>query len=520
MQFGESKTILQDMKIYYALITLLLISFSNEAIAQDKAVRTNDFAPIEQELKNWDPVRGPWLSSSLQSMSNNQPIPDRNFPERFTPHQMLGMVPYNTRSNMLKIAKTARNNGGNAEFWSDMTRYISAPNCQSTSGRTYGDPHLVSYDGARNSFQTVGEFVLTKSNNGEMEVQARQRPVGDDFSLNTAVAMNVAGDRVCVYGRDYPDGDYSTPVRLDGRPLHLNASTYFLEHGGTIKKSGKNYIVYWPTGESVNVEMRSSRNSEFMNVTVNVHDCAEGNYGGLLGNANGNSRDDFNGPGLSPARASGGWGDTDYLNRERQAYMAKDFAELHRVQHQTTLFDYTLGRNTNSYTDRSYPRVYRDFNDLNSRRVDRSRRHCQQQGVNSRDMQGCIYDNAYLGIDPSPAPVIPDPTKGTVLRPTTGRIENVNPPKPSPRPTPGRVDDVRGTGGTADRTIKDKPSSTRPTTTKPSTPRPRTNPTPTPRPTPPPRTQPKPRPAPTPRPKPTPKPTPAPTPRPSGGRGR
>ena len=67
-----------------------------------------------------------------------------------------------------------------------------------TRARTYGDPHLVTYDGERIAFQAVGEFVLTKADDSRFEVQTRQRAVQDDFSVNTAVAMNINGDRVAM----------------------------------------------------------------------------------------------------------------------------------------------------------------------------------------------------------------------------------------------------------------------------------------------------------------------------------
>lgn len=419
------------MRTHLLLIPMLAVGFFSSA--QDASSGRAAYTQVETTLSNWDPVRGPWLANSLSSMADNQSIPDRNFPERFTPYQMLSMVPSTTRSEVLKIASDARNNGGDRAFWSDITRYVSSPNCQSSSGRTYGDPHLVSFDGARNSFQTVGEFVLTKSDNGEMEVQTRQKPQSDDFSLNTAVAMNVAGDRVCMYASDFPDGDYSTPLRLNGMPIRMDASTYMLAHGGTIKKVGSEYTFYWPTGESVTAQMNRSGSMEFINVTVKVHDCSEGNYQGLLGNSNGSTRDDYAMAGNSPIV----WGSNDdYAQRKRQEYMAKDFAEMHRISQAGSLFDYMAGKNTLSYTDRSFPRVYRDFSDLSDRQMSRARKHCEGMNIDSRDMQGCIYDQAYLGISGSPAPVVPDPVKGTVLRPTEGRIQNVNPPKPIPTVRP------------------------------------------------------------------------------------
>ncbi len=73
-------------------------------------------------------------------------------------------------------------------------------------GRSYGDPHINTYDQFHYTFQTLGEYILSKSRDGSFEVQARQGrvPGRDSLSLNTAVAMNVCGHRVGIYVRDFP----------------------------------------------------------------------------------------------------------------------------------------------------------------------------------------------------------------------------------------------------------------------------------------------------------------------------
>ncbi|MDX2359847.1 MAG: VWD domain-containing protein [Crocinitomicaceae bacterium] len=463
------------MKTHYAIITLISFTFAFNSIGQDAVRSVAGYESVSTELSYWDDVRGPWLASSLEAMANDQPIPDRNFPEKFTPYQMLKMVPEDTRGN---ISEYAREQGrtDNQQFWSSIDRYVNSAGCPRNSGRTYGDPHMVSYDGARYSFQTVGEFVLSKSRDGNMEVQTRQQPMGDEFSLNTAVAMDISGDRLAIYARNYPDGNYSTPLRLDGKPIHMNGSTYFLEHGGTIKKSNNDYTVYYPTGETVTVQMRNTRNFDFMNVAVSVSECSENQYSGLFGNNNDIRNDDFNAGGVAPPFAMGGDSrDNDYWKRERLAFMAKQFADVHRITQGESLFDYPMGMNSESFTDRTFPRVFPKPADFNDRRYSRSRRDCQDNGVDQRDMEGCIYDNMNLGIAPSRPPVAADPTEGTVLRPTTGRVDNVNPTSPAPnaRPdtpisTPGNTA-TNGDPGTApSRPTSSEPSNSnehRPTTT-------------------------------------------------------
>jgi hypothetical protein len=66
------------------------------------------------------------------------------------------------------------------------------------------------------------------------------------------------------------------------------------------------------------------------------------------------------------------------------------------------------------------------MNDLTQRTISRSRKNCEQQGISSRDMQGCIYDNAYLSIRPTSELLFVDPTEGIELRPVVKPIVNDN----------------------------------------------------------------------------------------------
>ena len=516
------------MRTFYTLSVFVFSLGAFVSFGQDRNTTNENFEPIRNDLAKWDAVRGPWLAASMEAMANNQPIPVRTFPENFTPNQMMRMVDPGTRAN---IQRTAQQNSSESQttFWRDINRYASAGNCSPVMARSYGDPHIVSFDGARYSFQTVGEFVMAKSAQGDVEVQARQKPQQEDFSLNTAVAMNVAGDRLGIYAEDYPDADYSTPVRLNGRSLHLTGSTYFLDHGGTIQKSGNSYFIHWPTGESAEVKMRNSRDMSFMDISVNVLPCAATSYNGVLGNANGNANDDFD-LGVSMRTPRDPFGDDNYASRERQAQIARMLADQYRVDDFTTLFDYSIGRNTMSFTDRSFPRIYRTINDLDQRRIDRSRRMCEQNGIAARDMNGCIYDNAFLEIEAPREPIVHDPVADTrELRVVREPVINANPPRePKPVQAEPRIVDERVSTtpeSISKETIKEpvkeevrakepveRVSSPKPTPVVKPTPTPKPKPPvarPTPRPSPP---VAKPKPTPTPKPKPAPKVTPKPRP--------
>ena len=89
-------------KYYYLIFTAVLW---NSSFAQETTAFDQSFDPIRAELEEWDPIRGPWLSSSLEAMSKQEPIPDRTFPEDITPSQMVNALPTRTRDNVERFAQ-------------------------------------------------------------------------------------------------------------------------------------------------------------------------------------------------------------------------------------------------------------------------------------------------------------------------------------------------------------------------------------------------------------------------------
>ena len=433
------------MKKMYSGIFFLAFLSASPVIGQDRF--SEEFGPIRKDLTAWDPIRGEWLASSLEAISRNEPIPDRTFPEDFTPAEMLRVAPASSRDNITNIVKQ-RIASSDPEFqpqWKRMNKVVTASSgCRPISGRSYGDPHLVSFDGASYSFQTVGEFTLARSQSGTFEIQARQKAQSENFSLNTAVAMNVAGDRVCIYAEDNPGVRIDQPLTLNGAPVNVGNFTYFLPHGGTIRQTGQEYLITWPTGETAKAEIRRSGVMRFINMTVNVYPCSDA-YFGLLGNANGRENDDFGTQsGRTPTMMAFSTFGNDQLQRgsdlaeqECQVFLARDFAREHRITQDVSLFDYGPGQSTLTFTDLSFPRVHYTVGQLPDDRREAARRVCEQNGVDAAEMRGCIFDQGYINLPPSPRPVITDPTDGVKLSRLEKPQLNVNrPAEPMPmRPT-------------------------------------------------------------------------------------
>lgn len=437
------------MKSIITIIVTFISVCTFKSIHSQTADFEREYADVRQSLNNWDAVRGEWLANSMLAMAKNEEIPQRIFPEDFTPYEMLSKVPSNEREKIKTTSNNGRTNPTSTQshqIWSFIFDFISRSQCPTVNGRSYGDPHFNSFDGNSFSLQSVGEFTLAKTKDGYVNVQARQTANSDDFSLNTAVALNVGGDRVCFYAGEKPDSDISSPIRLNGRSIRVVSDTYLLPHGGTIRSQGNDYIVTWPTGEKVSLRMGSFQRMNVMNITSQIFPCVTGGYEGLLGNANGNSRDDLMAKGdanpqpdlyESMSRFGTVFGSgtiSDAQNRAEKDYLdrlTRDFGNSWRINDLTTLFDYAPGYNTASFTDYTFPRVHRTVGDLSNKQRQRAEKVCRDQGIRDEDIKGCVFDNAYLEIPPSPRPKIEDPTKDVVLKPVE---------KPSrPNPIDGRV---------------------------------------------------------------------------------
>lgn len=428
------------MRKNYIILLNFFFLITGSTFAQEQRTFEEEFDPIRQELTSWDAVRGPWLAESMIALSEHKEVPDRTFPENFTPAQMLDVVPSTVAGRIRTMSTERSQTSEHGDRWRQVDGFVQRTNCRPVSGRSYGDPHIETLDGLRYSFQTVGEFTLARSNNDFVNIQTRQKAQNENFSLNTAVAMNVGGDRVGIYAEDFPDGDRSTPVRVNGIPVVVTERPYFLSKGGTIRRSRGMYVVDWPTGESVTADVRNSGNMSFLNITTNVYPCLHGGYLGVLGNANNIANDDFrDSRDLGPIRTAGVGGQAGIvLERQRKAMIVRDFADQHRIDMASSLFDYPMGTSTFTFTDRTFPREHISIDDLTVDRRTRAQNHCAQNGIRDVDMEGCIFDNAFLNLPPTPRHVVDDPTDGVRVEPITRPIRNTNdnpatPATPRPR---------------------------------------------------------------------------------------
>jgi len=224
-----------------------------------------------------------------------------------------------------------------------------------------GDPHLTTVEGIHYDFQSAGEFVSLRDDDG-MEIQTRQAVISTTFtpgpdahdelatcvSLNSAVAARVGDQRVTyqpnLSGVPDPSG---LQLRVDGELITLGAGGLDLEAGGRVVKTSVGGIEIDFPNETVLIVTPgwwAAQSKWYLNVDV-FHTPAEEGILGII-------------PPRSwlPALPDGtSMGPMPGPLHERYVVLYQKFADAWRVTDRTTLFDYAPGTSTNTFMRRSWP---------------------------------------------------------------------------------------------------------------------------------------------------------------------
>ncbi len=243
-----------------------------------------------------------------------------------------------------------------------------------------GDPHLTTFDQAYYDFQAVGEFVLTRAPGGGLEVQARQSPFPGSavVSVNTAVAANVAGDRVGVYA-----SAGGLQLHVGGVATAPSSGARRLAHGGTVSPlEDGSFDIGWPDGSELVVRPIGPWG---LSVSLELAEARRGRVEGLLGDFDGRPANDLvvRGGGVIPPRPSF----DDLYHR---------LAGSWRVAQAGSLFDYGPGESTATFTDPRFPARFVSAADLPNRAA--AEAICRQAGVTRPPtLEACILDVGLTG---------------------------------------------------------------------------------------------------------------------------
>lgn len=309
------------------------------------------------------------------------------------------------------------------------TEYTCIVGC----GSSHGEPHVFTPDRLHYEFQMAGEFVAVASTTDDFMVQVRQEPYPGSkrVTLNTAVAMNVAGDRVAVYLRK------GAVLKVDGQEAEPGEAFLRLPHGGRIDAIPSGYRVTWPDGSRVNVYVY---HAGYLDLVVDLVAARRGKVAGLFGNFNEDPSDDIVTRGgerlVLPLSTDPSYRDVTYAR----------FGESWRIRQHESLFDYERGASTNTYTLRDFPDAIAGLDQLAPETRSAAEATCRAAGVSDEPfVSDCILDVGLTG-DPGFAtgaarsqgetvPPRPTQTFAVAVGAAVGRDQ--------PAPGAGRIDQPR-----------------------------------------------------------------------------
>ncbi|MGW4380180.1 VWD domain-containing protein [Kitasatospora sp. NPDC004531] len=250
-------------------------------------------------------------------------------------------------------------------------------------GGSNGDPHLTTFDGLRYDFQAAGEFTAVESTADDLRIQVRQTPYPGStlVSINRAVAMNVAGDRLGLYL-----AETGIDVHVDGALQHLPEGDTNLPRGGRITRVNaeglESYRVVWPDGTLLTANVVGTWG---LNVQVRLAPSRKALVRGLLGDFDGDPDQDLR---TRDGRTLPADPPFDQLYRT--------FADGWRVEQAGSLFDYGPGENTGTFTLRSFPARPVTLENLPNRKV--ATALCRAAGVPAgAPLDECAVDAAVTG---------------------------------------------------------------------------------------------------------------------------
>jgi hypothetical protein len=241
------------------------------------------------------------------------------------------------------------------------------------------DVHISTLDRLRYDFQAAGEFVLYETQSQDHVVQIRTEPYGTHVTVNTAVAMRVAGDTIAIHRRP------ELLVAINGDPVSLvEGEVRELPGGGRIKRNKYRFSIIWPDRSVVQARLHGKH----LDVGTRVADVHAGQMSGLVGNFDGDPHNDL--------RTREGEQLTRQMDR---AILYSSFGNSWRISQEESLFAYVAGESTATYQllDFPPPRPVRLLS-LDAATLAFAEEACRQQGIeHPRLFRDCVYDVAMTG---------------------------------------------------------------------------------------------------------------------------
>ena len=157
----------------------------------------------------------------------------------------------------------------------------------------FGDPHIVTLDGSRYTFNGKGEYTLLETTDGSFAFQGRlEQAIDANGSMIQATVFTAIVARTNtsdVVQMEVTNGS-AIEVRLNREVIDLSISSQQFAGVAVSQQANGTYLAVFEGGYVVEVR---GENDILSLIKVTLPEEARGRTCGLLGNFNGNASDDF-----------------------------------------------------------------------------------------------------------------------------------------------------------------------------------------------------------------------------------
>lgn len=217
-----------------------------------------------------------------------------------------------------------------------------------------GEPHLRTVDGVQYDFQAAGEFTYLKGQSFELQVRlvgiSTQRPVGPDAHTGLTSCVSVNGAAALKLGKvrlTYQPGENGMELRINGERTTLPPDGVQLPQSGRVKSvTGGGIRIDLPGATTITLTPNFWEHYKLWYLNIDLRNIRASE--GLLGSiAPGNWL-----PALPDGRTLGPRPE-NLFDRHQKLY--DEFGKSWRVTDTNSLFDYSAGTSTKSFTFEKWP---------------------------------------------------------------------------------------------------------------------------------------------------------------------